>query len=231
VATSFLLDLDTTPPAGVTVTIDGGAAFSGDQLVDLAIATSDGSTTGYSMKIYGDVDDAADTASYRALEANAPWIGYAATKTGVQLSAGDGVKTVRVKVRDDVLNPSSEATDTITVDSAAPVTNVTSGPSPTKISKVAGARVATFTWQSDTDLVAYEVRTVPAAGSLRAAGTLIDTANGSTNMSGGAVTAGAGGAVTSTIDGRDLEAASPGDGSKRVKVFGQDSGGNWTTVA
>src|SRR5688500_5535585 len=120
-ATNFTLTLDTTAPGGVTVSVDGGATYSIDNLVDLTIGTSDGDTTGYSMKIYGDVSDSADTARYRTLEANAPWITYNASATGIQVSTGDGTKTIRIKIRDDVWNESSEATDTIIVDTSAPV--------------------------------------------------------------------------------------------------------------
>jgi hypothetical protein len=228
-ATTFLLTLDTTGPAGVTLSIDAGATVTADQLVDLAIATTDTPTTNYSMKIWGDLDDDEDQATYRAAEVDAPWIGYATSKTGIKVSDGDGVKTINIRVRDAVLNPSGIVSDTITLDTTAPITNVLEGPDPAVISKVEGARISTTTWTVDVDIVAYELRVVPAEDSVRAAGTLIGTANGSAQVSGGAVAALE--EVTSTIDGRDLEAASPGDGDKIVKVFGQDAGGSWTTVA
>jgi hypothetical protein len=67
---------------------------------------------------------------------------------------------------------------------------------------------------------------VPTDGSSHTAGTLIGSANGSTNVSG--ETGGmAWGPVTTMIDGSDLKAASPGDGDKIVKVFVR-RGSSWS---
>ena len=79
-ASYVTVTLDTTAPAGVTVVINSNALYATSRDVTLTIGTSDGVTTGYTMKIYGDVDDAFDTANYRALEANAPWVTYATSK-------------------------------------------------------------------------------------------------------------------------------------------------------
>jgi len=128
------ITLDTTVPAGVTVSINSGDGTTTSRDVTLTIATSDSPTTGYQMKIYGDVDDSFDTANYRTLEANAPWISYATSKS-VRLTAGDGSKTVRIKIRDDVGNASAESTDVISLDTTVPVVTV-GAPSVTKISKI-----------------------------------------------------------------------------------------------
>lgn len=227
-ATSFLLRLDTTGPAGVALTIEGGATAIGTRDVSITVTTTDPDTTGYGMKVYGDVDDAAAPSEYRAVEANAPWIGYTATRT-IRLSTGDGPKTIRVRLRDEVDNPSSEAVAVITLDTTAPVSEIVSGPAPTKISKQPTKNVSSVTWRFDTAVVAYELRVVPAPDSVRTAGTIIPTTNGSVNVSGGALAAGQ--QVTSEINAADLELASPGDGDKQVKVFGRDQAENWTTVA
>lgn len=228
-ATNFELTLDTTGPQAPSVEIEGGAAYSGDNTVDLTtIGTSDGDTTGYQMKVYGDVSDSADQARYRATEGNAPWVAFSSSMLGVVLSAGDGAKTVRVKIRDDVLNSSAEATDSITVDSSVPVPNITVAPDRTKISKIVTRDTSTFTFQVNEAAQAWEVRVVPAAGSPRGSGTLIGTANGSTGVSGGAL-AGSTPQVVAIVGG-DLEAASAGDGAKVVKVFAQDaSTGTWSS--
>lgn len=223
--TNFLLTLDTTAPQGVTLSIDSGATYTIDRDVLAAIGSSDPDLTGYTVKIYGDVDDAAAPTQYRATEANAPWISLASPHA-VRLSTGDGVKTVRIKLRDDVNNVSAEITDTITLDTSAPVPNVTAGPTPSKISKQTGKDISSFTWAPDVAIVAYKVKVVSAAGDAHTAGTQIPTTAGSTNMTGGAV--GAGSPITSTINGADLETASAGDGAKRVKVFVQDAAGNWS---
>lgn len=224
-ASNFVLTLDTTAPGGVSITLAGGAGFTGTRDITAAIATSDTPTTGYTMKIYGDVDDSFAPTEYRAVEANAPWIAYSTSKS-VRLATGDGAKTVRLKVRDEVWNESAEQTDGITLDTTIPVITIT-GPDVPKVSKISGKRVASFSFQSDTDLQAYKVKVVPATNSLEGAGTTILTTNGSTNMTGGAT--GATTPVNSTIDGRDLEVASSGDGDKIIKVFGQETGsGSWS---
>jgi hypothetical protein len=222
--TNFLLTLDTTAPGGVAVSIDAGAAFTTDRDVSVAISSTDPDLTGYTVKIYGDVDAAFD-ANVQPLEANSAWITLASPHA-VRISTGDGTKTIKVKVRDDVHNVSSEATDTITLDTSAPVPNVTSGPTPSKVSKQASKDTASFVWSSDADFVAYKVKVVPSSGSLHSAGTQIPTTAGSSNMSGsGAVSAGS--PITSSINGADLETAGA-EGANVVKVFVQDSAGNWS---
>lgn len=221
-AASATITLDTTPPAGVTVEIDSGAAYSSDHEVSVAIGSSSPDVA--QVKIYGDVDGGADP-NIQPLEASANWISLASPHT-VTLSAGDGAKTVRVKVRDDVNNPSGEVTDSIIVDTTAPTVTISSGPTPAKISKQTGKRTSSLTWSADQDYAAYEVRVVPSAGSDHTAGVVLATTNGSTNVAGGAGTAST--PVTTTIDGADLEVASAGDGDKVVKVFVQDAGGLWS---
>jgi hypothetical protein len=227
-ATNFTLELDTTGPQSPAVVIEGGAAYSGDFAVDIAVTTSDSPTTGYQVKIYGDVDDAADTARYRTAEANAPWISLGAgTFTGIQLTSGDGSKTVKVKIRDDVFNPSSEATDTITVDSTLPVPNITVAPDYTKISKQTGKRTSTFTFQSSEAVQAWKVKAVSGSGAVHSSGTQIPTTNGSTGVSGGSLAASTPQVVA--IDGADLETALGADGTTTIKVFVQDANtGIWS---
>lgn len=231
-AASVTITLDTAAPGGVTITLAGGAATVSTADITAAIASSDADLTGYQMKIYGDVDDAFATSEYRALEANAPWISYAASK-GIRLSATDGVKTVRVKLRDDVWNVSSEATDSVTLDTTIPVISVTSGPTPARISKQTSKRTSSFTWQSDIALQAWEVRLVANASDARGSGTLIGTTGGSTNVSGGALAATTG--KTTQIDGADLETAGVNGNAAYngqagiVKVFGQSAAnGSWS---
>lgn len=231
-ASTVTITLDTSAPGGVSITLAGGAATVTTRDIVAAIACTDPDLTGYQMKIYGDVDDAFDTANYRSAEANAPWVSFATTKN-VRLSSGDGAKTVRVKVRDDVWNTSGEQTDGVTLDTSIPVMSVTSGPTPARISKQTGKRTSSFNWQSDVALSAYEVRLVANALDARGSGTLIGTSGGSSNVSGGAVAATT--PVTTQIDGADLEtagvngAAAYNGASGIVKVFGQAaSNGQWS---
>lgn len=217
-ASSFLLTLDTTAPQGVTLELDGGAIYTGSQTVSAALSTTDLDTTGYQFKVYGDVVGAPTVGV-------ATWQAYTAT-TSINLTPGDGLKTVYLVVRDDVGNESLVASDSITLDQTAPVVTISSGPAPTKISKVTGFAESSFTFQTDTDIVEWQVRVVPDAGSPHTAGTLIGTTNGSTNTSGAGLLAATNQPVT--IHGADLEAASAGDGDKRVKVFARDETGNWS---
>src|SRR4051812_24174099 len=104
-ASNFTLTLDTTGPAGVSIILNGNATYTGTQAVTAAIATSDGVTTGYQMKIWGSVDAAANP-NIQPLEVNSAWVAYG-TSQAVTLSTGDGLKTVNLKIRDDVWNETS----------------------------------------------------------------------------------------------------------------------------
>lgn len=222
------IQLDTTAPSGHSVSIAGGALYTTGRDVVLTLTSPDADTA--QVKIYGDVDDSFAPTEYRATEANAPWVTFAGTKN-VRLSSGDGSKTVKIKVRDDVWNVSSEATDSITLDSTLPVVTVQSGPTPDKISKVSGKDVSTIVWQSDSQYDAYKVKLVPATTSLHSEGTEIPATGGSTNVSGSTANQPADTNVTTEIDGDDLETAAGGggnDGDKIVKVFVQDDAGNWS---
>lgn len=221
------ITLDTTAPGGVTVSVNSGDAATASRDVVLTISTTDGDTTGYQVKIYGDVDDAFATSEYRAAEANAPWVSYATSKN-VRLSTTDGSKTVKIKVRDDVGNASSEATDSITLDSTVPVVTVTAGPSAAKISKVTSFDTVTFDWEADDTFDEYKVKVVANSGAAHSTGTQVPTTAGSSNVAGSAGGYPAETTITTTVKGADLETASAGDGAKVVKVFVKDSTGNWS---
>jgi len=225
VAAHVTIQLDTTGPQSPAVVLNSGDPNTVSRDVSAAITSSDGDAV--MVKIYGDVDDAFDTGHYRALEADAPWITLASPHS-VRLSTGDGAKTVKVKLRDDVLNVSSEATDTITLDTSVPTIVVDDGPDPPKISKVATADESEIVWHPDADIVEYKVKAVSASGSAHSTGTQIPTTAGSSNV-GGVVAVDADESVTTTINGTDLETASAGDGNKIVKIFGKDASGNWST--
>lgn len=226
-ASSALLTLDTTAPAGVTLDIGTGVISARD--LTAAIATSDPSTTGYQLKIYGDVDDAHDQANYRASEANAPWISFVTSK-GIRLSAGDGLKTVRIKVRDGFGNASAETTDAVTLNTQIPTVSITAGPSPTTISKVGSFDTATLTVESPDAIDEIKVKVVAAASDPHTAGTVIPETAGSNTQASGAVTAST--PIEITIKGADLESASAGDAAKRIKVFVRSSvNGLWSQGA
>lgn len=216
-ASYFNLILDTLAPSGVSVSINSGAQYTTSTSVQLTIGCSDSDTTGYQMKIWG--------INGVATESAASWETYTKSKT-VTLPSGDGLKTVYVKVRDDVYNESTSANDSITLNTSVPTVTVT-GSDVSKISKVAPRNVASFSFLADCNFVEYKVKVVPSISSLESAGTTIGTANSSTNMS-GTGTFKADTSISCTITGADLETASSGDGSKIIKVFVKNEAGTWS---
>lgn len=219
-ASFFNLILDTLAPSGVTLSINNKAQYTTTQEVTLNIATSDSDTTGYQMKIWG-IDGV-------VTESEATWETFATSKT-VSLPSGDGLKTVYVKIRDDVYNESSAASAQITLNTTVPSVTIT-GPDVSKVSKVSPKNVATFSFVSDVDFDEFKVKVVPATSSLNDAGTVIGTTNGSVNMVGSAGGYKANTAIQCKINGADLETASSGDGNKIIKVFVKNSAGTWSVA-
>jgi hypothetical protein len=169
------------------------------------------------MKIWG-IDGVAD-------ESSATWETYAISKT-VVVPSGDGLKTVYVKIRDDVYNESSAVSASITLNTAVPAVTIT-GPDVSKISKTAPKNVCSFSFISDQAFTEYKVKVVSSISSLDTAGVQIETTGGSTNMSGtGEYEANT--AINCTIYGSDLETASAGDGEKIIKVFVKNEAGTWS---
>lgn len=216
-ASYFNLILDTLAPNGLSLMINSGAQYTTSAEVVLSISCDDNPTKNYQMKIWGINGVATENA--------ASWETYNNEKT-VTLPSGDGLKTVYIKVRDDVYNETSTASATITLNTSIPSVTIT-GPDVSKISKVSPKNVAAFSFVADCDFIEYKVKVVPSVSSLENAGTTIATANGSTNMS-GTGTFEANKAISCTITGTDLEAASAGDGSKIIKVFVKNSAGTWS---
>lgn len=220
-ASYFNLTLRTIAPAGASLTINGGAAYTNTTAVTLAIGTSDTPTTGYTMKIWG--------INGVATEAAAQWETFAATKS-VNLTTGDGLKTVYLKVRDNVYNESAAVSKTITLNTSVPIATIT-GPDVSVISKITGKDTASFSFMVNEAFDEYSVRIVPATTSLHTAGTQIPSKAGSTNMSGtksGGFQANT--AINCTIKGADLETASNGDGLKIVKIFAKNMAGSWSVT-
>lgn len=218
-ASYFNLVLDTLAPQGLTVKLNNGSQYTTSKNVNLSISVSDTSTSGYQMKVWG-IDGASS-------EDNATWETFAATKS-IALPTGDGLKTVYVKVRDDVCNETAAVSATITLDTSVPAVTII-GPDVLRISKTAPKNVATFSFTSDVAFTEYKIKVVPSKSSLHDAGILIGTANGSTNMN-ATGTFKASAAITCKIYGKDLEAASSGDGEKIIKVFVKNAHGTWSVA-
>lgn len=219
-ASYFNLNLDTTAPTGLTLSINDGALYATSTAVTLTIGLSDGETNGYQMKIWG-IEGAAD-------EESASWETFATSKS-VNLTGGDGLKTVHIKVRDEVGNESAEVSDDITLNSAVPVVTVT-GPDKSKISKVSGFNKAIISFTADVEFAEYKVCVVPRNSSTQDAGAVIPTSGGSVNTSGSEGSYPASTPIQVTILGADLESASSGDGVKIVKVFVKNAAGTWSVA-
>ena len=219
-ASFFNLILDTLAPSGLTLKLNAGAQYATSNTVTASIAVADTTTTGYQMKIWG--TKSADT------EEKASWETFAASKSLV-LTDGDGLKTVHIKVRDDVGNESAAVAASITVNTTVPVVTIT-GPDKSKISKVTGFDVCAFSFTSDVDFEEYTVRVVPSESSLNTAGTQIPVTGGSSNTSGTAGGYKKNTTINVTINGADLETASSGDGTKIVKVFVKNAAGTWSVA-
>lgn len=220
-ASYFNLTLDTSAPSGLKLVINDGAQYASSREATLTISVSDVATSGYQMKIWGIEGVESESA--------ATWETFSKTKS-VTLTDGDGLKTVYVKVRDDVWNESSQASDTITLNTAVPVVTIT-GPDVAKISKVAQKNVSSFTFRCDVKITAWKIMVVESNSALENTGTnkQIPTDGGSTNMTGSTPTE-AETPVSCTIYGEDLEAASSGDGVKIVKVFVKSESGIWSVA-
>lgn len=219
-ASYFNLHLDTTAPAGLSLSINDGALYATSTAVSLTIGLGDEESTGYQMKIWG-IEGATD-------EGSANWETFATSKS-VNLTTGDGLKTIHIKVRDDVGNESGEVSDDITLDTKVPVVTVT-GPDKSKISKVGGFNQAVINFTADVIFEEYKVCVVPASNSTQDAGTVIPTSGGSVNTSGNEGGYPASTNIQVTITGTDLETASAGDGVKIVKVFVRNEAGTWSVA-
>ena len=144
-ASFFNLTLDTLAPAGLSLILNDGAQYATSATVTAKISVSDETTTGYQMKIWG--TKTAET------EAEASWETFATTKS-ITLPDGDGLKTIYVKMRDDVGNETAAVSDTITLNTSIPAVTIT-GPDKSRISKVTGYDAAAFSFVCDVDFEEY----------------------------------------------------------------------------
>lgn len=209
-ASFFTLRLDTLAPQNGSISIP---TLTNTRSITATLSAVDASQ----MKLWGDIESASS-------ESEATWETYSESKA-ISLVGVDGTKTVHVKFRDAVGNETASFSATTNLDTTGAVVTIT-GPDVDTISKVNGYNVATFAFSVDTDVVAWEVRVVPASGSTHTTGVVIGEENGSTNMTGTSLKANT--AVSCTINGADLETASSGDGAKIIKVFVRDAAGNWS---
>lgn len=216
-AAYFNLTLDTTAPSGGSISL-------ASRTNSVNVTATLGATGATYMKLWGDI--CATAGGTAITESNASWVAYSTTAP-IILTSTDGTKTVYAKFKDDVGNESASVNASTILDTTGPVVTIV-GPDVTKISKVAGYNVCSFSFSADEAIAEWTVRVVPSTSSVHTAGTQIGTTGGSTNMSGSTQTA-AETAISCTIYGADLETASSGDGAKIIKVFVKDLTGNWST--
>jgi len=217
----FNLTLDTLPPQNVTLSVNDNALYTVDTSVMAVIATSDTDTTGYQMKIWGSVQNA-------ETENSAPWQTLS-DSVNVMLIQGDGVKTVNLRVRDNVWNESAVVSRTIILDMTDPIVTITSGPDLTVISKIIGRDSTEFSFRVNKAFAEYRVRVVPNISSLHTAGAAIGIIGGSVNMNGIGNFA-ENSEINCTIKGSDLAAAAGTDGTHVIKIFARDLSGRWSVV-
>lgn len=224
-ANFFYITLDTTGPSTPAITIEGSAVYTTSVLVDTWISTLDGDTTGYQMKIWGDVDTS-ENVNIQNTELLSSWITFSNSQQ-VKLSTGDGEKVTYLKIRDNVYNESSLTSDSIILDTTLPVVSI-AGPDVDRISKITNKDTCSFTFTCDSEFDEYKVKVVNASGNAHDTGQILETANGSTNMSGTNGGYPASTPIACQIKGADLEATDAGDGSKIIKIFVKDVAGNWS---
>ena len=218
--TVFQLSGTTYPETLTDVSVAGTSLTASDYSYD--------STTGQITFVTAPAASTAVVVSWSETltENTATWENYVSTKI-ITLPSTDGPKTVSAKVRDDVYNESTEATVTVTLDTTPPVVTLTAGPTPNKISKISGKNISQFTFQVSEDFTEYFVAVVPNETTVYSAASAIGVANGSVNMS-GVGTFAAGTPIVCQLTGADLEAASPGDGTKTIKIFVKDINNIWS---
>lgn len=109
----FTVELDTTAPVGVELVVNGGAGETVSRDVLVGIISADATTTGYGMKLWGEVDPAANTSVGRT-EAESEWLPFASAYA-LRLDDEPGSKHLYVRLRDSVWNESQRATTSITL--------------------------------------------------------------------------------------------------------------------
>lgn len=233
-ASFFTIILDTIAPATTAIKIDGGSSYVSDpdRLCTVTITTGDTETTGYQMKIWGNVDVTYNT-NIAADETNSKWTSYEESKQ-IKLSEGDGVKHVYCKLRDDVGNESSVVSTQTILDTQVHTVTINSQ-SVQKISAVAGYDTVTFTFYvSDTNpdvtgFIEYKVCCVASESVPAEEATAIGMENGSSNMSGTGTFA-FDDPISCTLKTADLieTASGAGDGSKIIKVFAKAQDNSWS---
>lgn len=217
---SFYLTLDTLPPQNVSLGTD---IATNNTLTTCTIATGDVDTTGYQMKLWGDVDLGYDV-NVQDTEQNSSWIAFNPS-FNVTLSGTIGDRDLYLKIRDDVGNESAVANSPIILDTIKPISTITNVPLAPKLSAQPGYNNVSSTWINDETFYEYSVRVVPTPESPYEDGIQIPTTNGSQNVQGVGTFESNSGIIT-RIEVDDLKLIAD-DGIITVKFFTKDIAGNW----
>jgi hypothetical protein len=222
---SFKLTLDTTAPTVLGWLLDGGGPVTSLAELTLSAELEDPDTTGYQMKVWGDVDPTVDP-NIQLTEEESEWFTYE-PNLDVTASEGDGAKTIEGRVRDDVWNETTIQSSSIEVNTELATITITAGPSPSKISKVAGKDLSVFTFKASDDLMAWQVKVVSEEGDGVEAGLgFVEETAGSENLVGGELEGGKN--QTVKLSGDDLQTRVGSDAEYIIKVFGQGLNGLWS---
>lgn len=215
------VDIDTTPPGNPRMAVNGGVLFVASRSVSVGI-TGTGATD---MKIWGDVDTDADT-DIQSFEDLSTWLPYT-EHTDVGVSASIGRKRLYARLRDAVGNPSPVFGTYVDYDPAYPQVSMVLDADVAVLSTIPGHDAATFSWDANVDFVEYVVKVMPTTASPYFGGSPVRSDFGSVNVAGsGSFLADT--PITTVLKGADVNFASPGDGSKVIKVFIRDVAGRWS---
>lgn len=226
--------LDTIEPSSVVVLINGDETKTTSSAVTLTIDCADADLSEYQMKIWGTAD--------APTESDAIWETYQHTKN-VTLPSGDGLKTVYVKMRDDVWNENSlPAYDSITLYEKVP-SIVSFSVTSSRISLVNGKNIISGAFYADENVDAVKLMIVDNVNARHdspsniaipknAGSELYDDNNEATESEAvleleGRVNKEIG--FNYTIHASDIVAVAPGDGVKILKAFVRSAEtGSWS---
>lgn len=203
-------------PEGADFTIAGGQESTPSREVTLTVSSSDhvlGANNVSDVKVWGDVQPNSNP-YMGTLEGDADWFRFTPS-VPIVLSAGAGVKTINVKIRNAAMLSTNTITRTITLLDSTPHVSVLWKTDRRTIRSGQVGRNFSLAWSASHDYTAFEVWTVSNLLAGRNEGTLI--------ASGGAGTAGS--VVTTALDQDDFEGGN-GTGVRMGKVFIQ-VGGAW----
>lgn len=215
--------LDTLAPSNVVL---NAPANSASLQVLVSASTGDGTTAGYTMKLWGSGVSADSVAGID--EASAPSLAFTTAQQTVTF-ASEGSQTLNLAVYDEVGNRTLANPVVIEIVTALPTVTLSAinggNADHSKFSTTAPYNVLTFNFSSNQDYVEYKVVRVSATGGTENTGTPIGTANGSTNVA-GVENVSAGVSKTVTINMLDLPTQT--NENKILKVFVKNIAGSWS---